>query len=86
MSGTRHVVQVILAVAALAGAALCWSQVRSLVDVPPITDGEPATVSAVYDPPLMFLAWLLATVAGVLIVLGVAGLRRRRSTLGEHTP
>ena len=23
----------------------------------------------VYDPPLMFLAWLLATVAGVLIVL-----------------
>jgi len=82
----RHVVQLVLAVVAAVGAALCWSQVRSLVDVPPITDGEPATVSAVYDPPLMFLAWLLATVAGVLIVLGVAGLRRRRSTLGEHTP
>ena len=82
----RHVVQLVLAVVAAVGAALCWSQVRSLVDVPPITDGEPATVSVVYDPPLMFLAWLLATVAGVLIVLGVAGLRRRRSTLGEHTP
>ena len=82
----RHVVQLGLAAVAAVGAALCWSQVRSLVDVPPITDGEPATVSAVYDPPLMFLAWLLATVAGVLIVLGVAGLRRRRSTLGEHTP
>ena len=82
----RHVVQLVLAVVAAVGAALCWSQVRSLVDVPPITDGEPATVSAVYAPPLMFLAWLLATVAGVLIVLGVAGLRRRRSTLGEHTP
>lgn len=82
----RHVVQLVLAVVAAVGATLCWSQVRSLVDVPPITDGEPATVSAVYDPPLMFLAWLLATVAGVLIVLGVAGLRRRRSTLGEHTP
>ena len=31
----------------------------------------------------MFLAWLLATVAGVLIVLGVAGLRRRRITLAK---
>lgn len=78
--------QLVLAVVAAVGAALCWSQVRSLVDVPPITDGEPATVSVVYDPPLMFLAWLLATVAGVLIVLGVAGLRRRRSTLGTYTP
>ncbi|MCB1264938.1 MAG: hypothetical protein KDB56_10165 [Mycobacterium sp.] len=82
----RHVVQLVLAIVAAAGAALCWSQVRSMVDVPPITDGEPATVSVVYDPPLMFLAWLLATVAGVLIVLGVAGLRRRRNPLGEHTP
>jgi len=82
----RHVVQLGLAAVAAVGAALCWSQVRSLVDVPPITDGEPATVSVVYDPPLMFLAWLLATVAGVLIVLGVAGLRRRRITLGQYTP
>lgn len=46
----RHVVQLVLAIVAAAGAALCWSQVRSMVDVPPITDGEPATVSVVYDP------------------------------------
>lgn len=72
----RHVVQLVLAVAAAAGAALCWSHVRSWVDVAPVTEGQPATVSVVYDPPLMMLAWLLATAAGVLLVLGVVGLRR----------
>lgn len=81
----RHTVQLVFAVALAAGTALCWSGVTSLVDVPPITEGQPATVSVVYDPPLMVLAWLLATVAGVLAVLGVAGLRRRR-TLDTYTP
>lgn len=72
----RHIVQLVLAVAAAAGAALCWSHVRSWVDVAPVTEGQPGTVSVVYDPPLMMLAWLLATAAGVLVVLGVVGLRR----------
>lgn len=70
--------QVLLAVAALAGAVLVWLQVTSLVDVPPPAEGQPATVSVVYDPPLMMLSWLLATAGGVLAVLGVAGLRRSR--------
>ena len=74
----RHAAQLLLAVAAVAGAVLCWSQVRSLVEVAPVTEGQPATVSVVYDPPLMMLVWLLVTTAGVLTVLGVAGLRRRR--------
>ncbi len=67
---------------------LCWLQVKSWVDVPPISDGQPATVSVVYDPPLMVLAWLLATTAGVLAVLGVAGLLRRRRPrdLAIYTP
>lgn len=69
--------QVVLAVAAAAGAAVCWAHVRSWVDVAPVTEGQPATVSVVYHPPLMMLAWLLITMAGVLLVLGVAGLRRR---------
>lgn len=77
VSGARHVVQLVLAAAALAGAAVGWSQVRSWVDVAPVTEGQPSTVSVVYDPPLMMLVWLLATAAGVLIVLGVTGLRRR---------
>ena len=58
---------------------LAWLQVRSLVDVAPVTDGQPATVSVVYDPPTMLLVLVLATAAGVLAVLGVAGLRRRPS-------
>ena len=39
----------------------------------PVTDGQPATVSAVYSPPLMLLVWVLAVAAGVLAVLGVLG-------------
>ncbi len=69
--------QLVLAAAAAAGALLCWLQVTSLVDVPPVTEGQPATTSVVYDPPLMALSWLLATIAGVLAVLGLAGLRRK---------
>jgi hypothetical protein len=84
----RHVVQAVLAVAAAAGAVLSWAQVRSLVDVAPVTEGQPATVSVVYDPPMMVLTLVLATAAGVLAILGIAGLRRgsRVSTLDTYTP
>jgi hypothetical protein len=75
----RHTVQLVMGVVAIAAAVLCWLQVTSLVDVPPVTEGQPATVSVVYDPPLMMLSWLLATVGGVLAVLGAAGLRRDRN-------
>ena len=74
-----HTVQLVMGVVAIAAAVLCWLQVTSLVDVPPVTEGQPATVSVVYDPPLMMLSWLLATVGGVLAVLGAAGLRRDRN-------
>lgn len=87
MSGARHIVQLILAAAAAAGAAVCWLHVRSWVDVAPVTEGQPATVSVVYDPPLMMLAWLLLTMAGVLAVLGVTGLRRRPGkAVDTYTP
>jgi hypothetical protein len=72
-------VQLVLAALALVGAVLSWLQVRSLVEVAPIADGQPATTSVVYSPPMMLLTMLLATVAGVLLVLGVAGLRRARA-------
>ena len=78
MSGVKHVLQLILASAAVTGAAVCWSHIRSWVEVAPVTEGQPGTVSVVYDPPLMMLAWLLATTGGVLAVLAVTGLRRRR--------
>ncbi len=88
MTGAKHVVQLILAVAAVAGAAVCWSHVRSWVEVAPVTEGQPGTVSVVYDPPLMMLAWLLATAAGVFAVLAVTGLRRNRraTAIDTYTP
>lgn len=82
---TRHTVQLVLALAAVVGAAFCWPQISRTVDVAPVTDGEPATVSVVYHPPMMLLVWLLLTSAGVLTVLALAGLRRRRA-LDGHTP
>jgi len=84
----RHVAQAVLAVAAAAGAALSWAQVRSLVEVVPVTEGQPATVSAVYDPPMMMLTLVLVTAAGVLAILGIAGLRRaaRMTRLDTYTP
>jgi hypothetical protein len=87
-SAGRHIVLLVLAVAAAAAAALCWSQVVSMVEVAPVTEGQPATASAVYDPPMMLLTLLLATTAGVLAVLGLAGLRRAltQPALDTYTP
>lgn len=83
----RHRIELALAAVAAVAAVICWGHVTSLVDVPPITDGQPATESVVYDPPLMVLTWFLVTTAGVLAVLGVTGLRRRdHATLGAYTP
>jgi hypothetical protein len=70
------VVELVVALAALAGCVVSWLASTSTVDVPPILAGEPMTTSTVYSPPLMTLSLLLATVAGVLTVLGVARLRR----------
>ena len=80
--------QLAVATLALIGAVLSWLQVRSIVDVAPIADGQPAATSVAYSPPLMMLTMLLATVAGVLIVLGVAGLirGRRARTPGSVPP
>lgn len=74
----RHAIAVVLAVIAAAGAIWSWLQVRSIVDVAPIADGQPATTSVAYDPPMMVLTMVLATAAGVLLVVGVAGLVRAR--------
>lgn len=86
MSRARHIVQLVLAPLCAAGALVAWLAVTSLVDVAPVAEGQPATVSVVYNPPLMMLAWLLATAAGVLGVLGVAGLSRSRRLLDTYTP
>jgi len=73
----RARVELVLAVVAAAGCVLSWLAARSTVVVAPVLDGEPMTTSVVYSAPLLVLSVLLATVAGVLAVLGIT--RRRRT-------
>ena len=82
----RAIIEVVLAGAAAVGCAVSWAEVRYPVLVAPVTDGEPATVSMAYHPPMLLLAWVLATAAGVLAVVGVARLRRARRQLDDAYP
>jgi NO-binding membrane sensor protein with MHYT domain len=75
--------EVLLAVAALVGAGLIWPQSHRTVAVAPIADGQPGTVSVAYDPQLLFLTLLLATVAGILAVVGTARIRRSSRTVAN---
>jgi hypothetical protein len=75
-SRRRAIVELLLAAVAAAGCVLCWLAARSTVVVAPVLEGEPMTTSVVYSAPLLVLSLVLAAVAGVLIVLGVARLRR----------
>src|SRR5215211_6634844 len=72
----RAVIELVLAAAAAAGCVVSWLRSRSTVDVAPIAKGEPSTTSVAYYAPLLVLALMLATAAGVLTVLAVARLRR----------
>jgi len=77
MTGRRGaVVELILAAAAAVACVLSWLGSRSVVRAEPITSGEPATPSVTYYAPLLMLALVLATAAGVLVVLALARLRR----------
>jgi len=80
----RARLQLILAVVAAAGCVWSWVAARSEAVVAPVADGQPSTTSILYDPALISLALVLATVAGVLAVLGVANRRRERPH--THTP
>ncbi len=82
----RHTVQLVLAVLALAAGIASGLAARSMVYVAPVADGQPSTTSVVYNPPLMMLTWALVTAAGVLTVLGVAGLVRARRGGDPTTP
>ncbi|MGJ6126416.1 hypothetical protein QN239_27960 [Mycolicibacterium sp. Y3] len=73
----RALVELVLASVALVGCVLSWQSAGETAQAAPITDGEPSTTSVVYYPPLIVLALVLATAAGVLAVLGIARLRRR---------
>ena len=74
----RAVAELLLAVAAAVGCVASWMTAQSTVTVPPIADGEPATSSVTYYPPLVVLALALGTLAGVLVVVSAARWRRTR--------
>lgn len=72
----RATIELVLAAVALIGCVVSWLAADSTADVAPVISGEPSKTSTVYDPSLITLSLLLATIAGVLLVLGVARLRR----------
>ncbi len=77
MTGRRRaVLELVLAVAAAVGGVASWVRAESTVMIAPIANGEPSTTSVAYSSPLLFLAFVLGTLAGVLAVVGVARWRR----------
>ncbi|MDT5146099.1 MAG: hypothetical protein QOC58_744 [Mycobacterium sp.] len=72
----RAFAQLAVACAVLGGAAVSWLNARHTVSVAPIAEGQPSTTALVYDPQLLLLTMILLTTAGVLVVTGVARLRR----------
>jgi hypothetical protein len=75
---TLAILQLVLAGAAAAGAVLTWLAAGSVEVVAPILTGEPSKSTVVYDPGLIALALILATLGGVLAVAGAARLRNTR--------
>jgi len=68
----------VVAVLAAAGAVLSWLAASSVADVAPVIPGEPVKTSVLYDPSFIALSLLLATLAGVLAVVGTARWRRAK--------
>jgi hypothetical protein len=75
-AGRRAAVELVLACLAAAGAVWSGLNVAAVVDVAPIMDGQPATTSVEYNPPVLVLTLLLVTVATVLVIVAVTGWRR----------
>ncbi|WP_237160831.1 hypothetical protein [Mycolicibacterium parafortuitum] len=72
----RAVVELLAAALAGIGSVVAWLNASRPVVNEPVLPGEPSTMSQIYYAPMLTLSLLLATLAGVLVVLGVARLRR----------
>ena len=72
----RARIELLVAVLAAVGCVVSWLAASSTVAVAPVLEGEPQTTSVVYSAPLLVLSLLLATVAGVLAVVGISRMRR----------
>jgi hypothetical protein len=71
----RAAAELVVAVVAAVGCVYCWLAARTTEMAPPVLPTEPSQVSTAYYPPLIALSLLLATVAGVFAVVGIARLR-----------
>jgi hypothetical protein len=77
----RALIELGLALFALAAASVTLAHARHTVIVAPIADGQPVTTSLVYHPQVLLVTLVLLTIAGVLEVVGVARLLRQRSSM-----
>ena len=73
----RAIAEVGVAILAALGAVACWLAAGTAVATTPVLPTEPSMVTTAYSPSMIALAFLLAILAGVLAVLGVARLRRK---------
>ncbi|AKN18261.1 putative transmembrane protein [Mycobacterium haemophilum DSM 44634] len=74
----RGVIELGLAFLIFVGAEVSWLRSRYTVAVAPVADGQPITMSVVYDPQQLLLTLLLGTLAGILAVVGATRLLRAR--------
>jgi hypothetical protein len=74
---SRATIELVLAAVAAVGCVISWLAARSVEMAAPVIATEPSMPTVTYDPSLIVLAVTLATIAGVLGVLGGARLRRR---------
>jgi hypothetical protein len=74
---SRAAVELVLAAVAAVGCVVSWLAAHSAETAAPVVASEPSMPTVAYDPSLIVLAVALATIAGVLAVLGVTRLRRR---------
>jgi len=72
---TIAVIELSCAVVAVIGCVWSWLAAASPAQIEPVIAGEAVRDSVNYDPLLLTLSLVLATVAGVLAVCGVGGLR-----------
>ncbi len=72
----RAVIELLIAAAAAAACVASWITARATVIVAPVLPGQPETTSVAYSPAMLAVAFVFASVAGVLAVLGAARLRR----------
>lgn len=76
MSRVRAIVELVLGVAAAVGAVAAWFGSQTVVQNASLTDSEPVTRTVQFYAPTLALVFVGLTLAGVLIVTGVARLRR----------